>query len=526
MTAVVLSYILLVGTLAAAAAWCAEGLCRLLRRPTRWPWAVALAVTLAAAMVAPRERTAVVERPMATAPKQVAIPRATERGTLAVLAARIAETRVVAAYELRRAIGRTARLVPTPAAGWLGIAWLALSASVAMVLAAVYLRVRRARRIWPRATVHGTDVRVAPHAGPAVIGLAHPEIVVPRWLLGEAPDAQRLVLAHEREHLQARDPLLLAGACAAAALLPWHPAVWWMFARLRLAVEVDCDRRVLGAGAPAGRYGALLIDLAGHDAMLPLGAPALADRRTHLERRLLAMTAATSRFPFVRGTALVALTAVALLAACEARVPTAAEVEKMDVATFEKRASGVKIDAGPTEYYVDGVRVTPEMARNLSPESIEYVAMLKPTLRDDATEADRAAAPARVEIRMMAPGQRRKLLEGELRTATGARFDVRAKSGAVIREDSGHAIGVAMKKFGTRLDGNISVSASEEGVRTMHDGPTPIFVINEKVVEPARVHGLPASAVKSVEVLKGAAAIRKYGAAGANGAIVVTTKQP
>ena len=236
------------------------------------------------------------------------------------------------------------------------------------------------------------------------------------------------------------------------------------------------------------------------------------------------MTSATSRFPLARGTALVALTAVALLAACEARVPTATEVEKMDVAAFEQRAAGVKLADGPTEYYVDGVKVTPEMARNLLPEKIASVRMMKPTLRDDATEAERAAAPARVEISIMGK-ERRALRRGEVRGRSGETFEVRAASGVALMFDSAQAAREAALPRKTPSAGSISVSATDEGVRTRHDGPTPIFVINGKIVEAARVHALPASAIKSVEVMKGATALRKYGAAGANGAIVVTTKQ-
>ncbi|MFP4622689.1 MAG: M56 family metallopeptidase, partial [Gemmatimonadota bacterium] len=49
-------------------------------------------------------------------------------------------------------------------------------------------------------------VRVAPAAGPAVMGLRCPEIVVPAWLLEASPEEQRLVVLHEREHLRAGVP--------------------------------------------------------------------------------------------------------------------------------------------------------------------------------------------------------------------------------------------------------------------------------------------------------------------------------
>ena len=218
------------------------------------------------------------------------------------------------------------------------------------------------------------------------------------------------------------------------------------------------------------------------------------------------MTTGRTRFAIARRIGGGLFAAAMIVTACSKELPTAAEVEKMDVAAFEKRAAVVKIGDGPTEYYVDGVRVTPEMARNVQPESIASVSVLRPTMRDDATDAQRAAAPARVEISMIGK-ERRPLLEGQLRTTSGETFEVRAASGVALMVDS--------------------VQAAREAAlpRKTHEGPTPIFLINGKVVEASRVHALPATAIKSVEVMKGVAAIRKYGAAGANGAIVVITKQ-
>ncbi|MGZ6640165.1 MAG: M56 family metallopeptidase, partial [Solirubrobacteraceae bacterium] len=77
-----------------------------------------------------------------------------------------------------------------------------------------------------------------------------------------ATAVQRLVIAHEAEHVAARDTLVLGIACVVVAAMPWNPVVWYMLSRLRLAVELDCDARVLRAGAAPLSYGALLIDVA------------------------------------------------------------------------------------------------------------------------------------------------------------------------------------------------------------------------------------------------------------------------
>src|SRR6478672_13011011 len=142
----------------------------------------------------------------------------------------------------------------------MGVAlWLAGAAAALATLIFVHLRLRRARRGWPSAVLHGRRVRVAPTEGPAVVGVVRPEIVVPRWLLARDAEEQRLVLAHEEEHVRARDHLLLGAACVAVALMPWHPAAWWALTRLRLAIELDCDARVLRHGVQARSYGEMLI---------------------------------------------------------------------------------------------------------------------------------------------------------------------------------------------------------------------------------------------------------------------------
>src|SRR5881394_3973559 len=132
--------------------------------------------------------------------------------------------------------------------------WLSLSILLLGLCVATYVRFYRLRRGWPVADLDGVRVRIAPDSGPAVVGWSRPEIIVPCWLFRHTPEERRLVLAHEHEHVNARDPLLIAIGCAVAMLLPWHPVVWWMFAQLRLAVELDCDVRVLRRGIAPRKY--------------------------------------------------------------------------------------------------------------------------------------------------------------------------------------------------------------------------------------------------------------------------------
>src|SRR5205085_276783 len=148
------------------------------------------------------------------------------------------------------------------------------------------------------------------------IGVFHPAIVVPRWLLDCKVEEQRLVLAHEREHVRAHDSLLLAVACFGVILLPWNPAVWWIFSRLRLAVKLDCDRRVLRQGVAPRAYGTVLIDLARRCPRLAVSAPALAGRASHLEQRILAMNPSRLPYPWLSSLAFGSIAGAALVVAC------------------------------------------------------------------------------------------------------------------------------------------------------------------------------------------------------------------
>jgi hypothetical protein len=68
--------------------------------------------------------------------------------------------------------------------------------------------------------------------------------------------------------------------------MPWNVALWWQVLRLRVAVELDCDARVL-QNADARSYGDLLLEAARPRRGSSLaGATAFAERASQLERRI------------------------------------------------------------------------------------------------------------------------------------------------------------------------------------------------------------------------------------------------
>ena len=74
-----------------------------------------------------------------------------------------------------------------------------------------------------------------------------------------------------------------------------------MLSRLRLAIELDCDARVLRRGAAPRAYGSLLIEVAQNASPLTLSALGFADESSQLYQRILALRGPAASFARTRG---------------------------------------------------------------------------------------------------------------------------------------------------------------------------------------------------------------------------------
>lgn len=185
--------------------------------------------------------------------------------------------------------------------------WVALSTFLLLRLARDFARVQRRRRIWRPAEVDGHRVLVGNDVGPAVVGAVSPAIVLPAWAMSLERGERELMLRHEAEHIRAGDPRLLLAAALVLALIPWNLPLWLIARRLRLAIEIDCDARVMRAMGRPREYGMLLLAVGARNTFsLPLAA-SLAEDRPLLERRILAMTASRPSRPVLASLPFVAL---------------------------------------------------------------------------------------------------------------------------------------------------------------------------------------------------------------------------
>jgi len=480
-----IAQIALLGALLALGAYGAQSALHAAGRPTRWAWVGALMGTLALAAVAPMRAVpdAVVNTSMlVTSVTATSLTAAAPTGVLVTLVNAWNGVTMLAGRTVRDGWSLWHASVPAGTERVLLIVWIVASVALLAVFVAVHLRFQRRRAQWPLGMVHGTTVRIADDTGPAVIGVTNAEIVVPRWLLSRDDREQQLVLAHEREHLRLHDPLLLVLAQAAIVLLPWHPAVWWMASRLRLAVELDCDRRVLQRGASARDYGTLLIDLTDHRAGFGAALPAFSCTPSHLERRLIAMTPKPLRYPLVRALTTGAFASLALLAACEAKLPTADEMDRMTATTATQAAGRVGlVDTANMRYFVDDKPTTAARAEAIAPDSI-----------------------ANINVNKTSDGT------GEVR---------------IVMRRAGDAPSRLMRGFA--VDTTIVINGATTTVlakpRTPFSG---LMIVDGVITDPAIATGVSPDQIVSVNVIKGPAATAKYSDPRAtNGVIEITTKK-
>ena len=144
---------------------------------------------------------------------------------------------------------------------------------------------------------------------------------MPEWVLELDASLRRLVLRHEQEHLDKRDPHLLLGAVAITVIAPWNPMLWYQVHRLRSSMELDCDLRVLRAHPDARRHGSLLLAVAQRADRGGLLAPALTESASRLTQRIVAMRPSTPRHRLTRSVAMASVAGLLTIVACEMEAP-------------------------------------------------------------------------------------------------------------------------------------------------------------------------------------------------------------
>jgi len=323
-------YVLLVSLLLGLAALCFERAALLRKKGTRWLWGASIVASLAV--------------PFIISSVTVQLPNVTRHLPAAQAAPAVALRQMT-----------ESALSPTlwiAAAGQENFAWSPVTTSILVVLWGVAsilllvgllasgLRLARQRHGWETARIAGQPVLVAEDVGPAVVGLFSPEIVVPRWLLGADPAEQELVVAHEQSHLEANDGQLLLIALALVVCMPWNLPLWWQLRRLRRAIEVDCDARVLRRGHDAGRYGATLITVGERHTSRIAVVAAMTESKSFLETRIRTMLRERAKFAWAPALACILVGVIFTAGAAEVTPPNGGKPAHTEIAVDPKILDG------------------------------------------------------------------------------------------------------------------------------------------------------------------------------------------
>lgn len=131
-------------------------------------------------------------------------------------------------------------------------------------------------------------VRVVPDVlSPLAAGVLRPVVLLPAGLLLKLPPGQiEALVAHELAHVRRHDYLVNVVQAVAEALLFYHPAVWWVSARLREARELCADDLALAALDDRLTYARALTELAAVRAA-PVAPAARGGSLMHRIRRVL-----------------------------------------------------------------------------------------------------------------------------------------------------------------------------------------------------------------------------------------------
>jgi uncharacterized protein (TIGR03435 family) len=138
-------------------------------------------------------------------------------------------------------------------------------------------RLHRAARVSAPSMWSGAAARIAAMVGlasrvhvvdsplvdtPTVIGWMKPVILLPiSALAGLSPSQVEAILAHELAHIRRHDFLVNLLQTFAETILFYHPAVWWLSARIRAEREHCCDLVALSVCADAVSYAKALVEL-------------------------------------------------------------------------------------------------------------------------------------------------------------------------------------------------------------------------------------------------------------------------
>ena len=254
-----------VGVLFLVAGLAAERLLALGGRPTRWVWLVSGVATTALSVL----------RIPGGAPEQAVTPPGYAPLLMEPLAVMVSGDSMPRSFDDLLVLG-----------------WVLLSSLVVVTVLLAFARLMRVVRASQPGSLGHRSVLWSRDTGPTIVGVLRPRVVLPTWARAIGRKEQELILAHEEEHIRAGDARLRLLMMLPLFVFPWNPALWLQRHRLNLAVELDCDRRVMRRmPGHSHAYGNLLLSVGtGRNGLHGLALVSFSEGRWQLEHRINRLT--------------------------------------------------------------------------------------------------------------------------------------------------------------------------------------------------------------------------------------------
>jgi len=343
-------------------------------------------------------------------------------------------------------------------------AWVTVSVALLVALIANGAYVFWRKRRWKIGTIAGASVYISPDVGPAVVGLLRPRIVVPAWLAEASPSHQSMVIAHEQAHLAGYDPQLLTVGLCLVVLMPWNLPLWWQLRRLRCAIEVDCDARVLKNGLDTRQYGEMLIHVSQRPSVYIGAVAAMSESTSFLEDRIALMVSSPAKWGSVT-TVMFGSLALALVA-------VAAQVTPPNVSSHDGTQQALALTPDILDqyagFYMRGANLIFAIRRDG-----DHLRMRVPMLSADAPEFEYVAQDARTFVDREGQGAPLSFVPDASRRIAGLVFHMTAFrtsfSVPVPRIDAATAEAVEANNE-LRYQSQTPMPGSEAALRRLIDG--------------------------------------------------------
>ena len=247
------------------------------------------------------------------------------------------------------------------------------------------------------------------------------------------------------------------------------------------------------------------------------------------------MTPTKLRYPIARAISAGALASLALLAACEARLPTSQEMDEMTASTATATAGRLAlVDTAKIAYFINDAPATKADAERLEAARIASVNVLQKgtqsggevriVTRDAAPQGDstgntrqtyvRTDPNATAQIRFVTPGDSVSVSAAD---KPRAEITLRGADGTVMKLRDGG--------FRQPPPGWVPEPGSTSP-RVSLATFTGLMVVDGVITDPATVNSLGPDQIVSVQIVKGASATQQYSdPRAANGVIVITTRK-